>query len=254
MWDAIVNFIVNIIGFIAGFVGDWGLAIIVFTVIVRLLLSPLTSKSTRSSVRMSAMQPRMQEIQEKYADDPERMQEEMRKLQSEEGFNPLGGCLPLLIQFPIFMALYQGLLHSIPGDAMFFGLLHLSTSPASSLGDPGLPMALAYIAFDVLFGILTFVPMIINQQPGTDVNQRRQSMMMGGFMAVFMLFIGWNLGIGVLLYYIVSSLWGVVQNRLVTTSEKKRIEEAHKEDEAITKQIDVDIVRKERKPRPRKKN
>lgn len=254
MWDAIVNFIVSIIGAIAGVVGDWGLAIIVFTVIVRLLLSPLTSKSTRSSVRMSAMQPRMQEIQEKYADDPERMQDELRKLQSEEGFNPLGGCLPLLIQFPIFMALYQGLLHSIPGDAMFFGLLHLSTSPAGSLADPGLPIAIAYIAFDVFFGVLTFVPMIINQQPGMDAAQRRQSMMMGGFMAVFMLFIGWNLGIGVLLYYIVSSLWGVVQNRLVTTNEKKRIEKAHEENEAVTKQIDVDIVRKERKPRPRKKN
>lgn len=254
MWDAIVNFIVNIIGAIAGVVGDWGLAIIVFTVIVRLLLSPLTSKSTRSSVRMSAMQPRMQEIQEKYADDPQRMQEEMRKLQSEEGFNPLGGCLPLLIQFPIFMALYQGLLHSIPSDAMFFGLLHLSTSPSSSLGDPGFPMAMAYIAFDVLFGVLTFVPMIINQQPGADPNQRRQSMMMGGFMSVFMLFIGWNLGIGVLLYYIVSSLWGVIQNRLVTNSEKERIEKAHEENKAVTKQIDVDIVRKERKPRPRKKN
>lgn len=254
MWDAIVNFIVNIIGAIAGIVGDWGLAIIVFTVIVRLLLSPLTSKSTRSSVRMSAMQPKMQEIQEKYADDPQRMQEEMRKLQSEEGFNPLGGCLPLIIQFPIFMALYQGLLHSIPGDAMFFGILHLSTSPASSLGDPGFPAALAYIAFDALFGVLTFVPMIMNQQPGMDPAQRRQSMMMGGFMSVFMLFIGWNLGIGVLLYYIVSSLWGVIQNRLVTNSEKARIEKAHRENQAVTKQIDVDIVRKERKPRPRKKN
>lgn len=254
MWDAIVNFIVNIIGAIASVVGDWGLAIVVFTVIVRLLLSPLTSKSTRSSVRMSAMQPKMQEIQEKYADDPQRMQEEMRKLQSEEGFNPLGGCLPLIIQFPIFMALYQGLLHSIPSDAMFFGLLHLSTSPSGSLSDPGLPMALAYIAFDVFFGVLTFVPMIINQQPGMDPNQKRQSMMMGGFMSVFMLFIGWNLGIGVLLYYIVSSLWGVIQNRIVTNSEKERIEAAHKANEAVTKQIDVDIVRKERKPRPHKKN
>lgn len=254
MWDAIVNFIVGIIGAIASVVGDWGLAIIVFTIIVRLLLSPLTSKSTRSSVRMSAMQPRMQEIQEKYADDPERMQEELRKLQAEEGFNPLGGCLPLLIQFPIFMALYQGLLHSIPSDAMFFGLLHLSTSPAGSLSDPGLPVALAYIAFDALFGVLTFVPMLINQQPGTDEAQRRQSMMMGGFMSIFMLFIGWNLGIGVLLYYIVSSLWGVIQNRLVTSNEKAKIEAARVERENQVQEINVDVVRKEKKPRPRKKH
>lgn len=254
MWDAIVQFVVSIIGAIAGVVGDWGLAIILFTVIVRLLLSPLTSKSTRSSVRMSAMQPKMQAIQEKYADDPERMQEELRKLQADEGFNPLGGCLPLLIQFPIFMALYQGLMRSIPQSATFFGLLQLNISPAASLGDPGLPMALAYISFDILFGLLTFVPMVINQQPGMDAAQRRQSMMMGGFMAIFMLFIGWNLGIGVLLYYIVSSLWGVVQNRLVTNNEKAKI--AAGKDEAVNKarEIDVDIVRKERKPRPRKKS
>lgn len=254
MWDAIVDFIVSIIGVIAGVVGDWGLAIIVFTVIVRLLLSPLTSKSTRSSVRMSALQPRMQAIQEKYADEPERMQEELRKLQAEEGFNPLGGCLPLIIQFPIFMALYQGLTRSIPQSATFFGLLQLSISPSASLGDPGMPLALAYIAFDVFFGVLTFVPMVINQQPGGNDDQRRQSMIMGGFMSVFMLFIGWRLGIGVLLYYIVSSLWGVIQNRLVTSSEKARIEAGR--DEAVNRaqEIDVDIVRKEKKPRPRKKS
>lgn len=254
MWDAIVDFIVSIIGAIASVVGDWGLAIILFTIVVRLLLSPLTSKSTRSSVRMSALQPKMQAIQDKYADEPERMQEEMRKLQAEEGFNPLGGCLPLIIQFPIFMALYQGLTRSIPTSATFFGALTLSVSPAASLADPGLPAALAYIAFDVLFGLLTFVPMVLNQQTGTDEAQRRQSIMMGGFMSVFMLFIGWNLGIGVLLYYVVSSLWGVVQNRLVTNSEKAKIAAGRDEQVNKAQEIDVEVVRKERKPRPRKKS
>jgi len=78
MWDWFINFLYQVLNVISGFVGDWGLGIILMTFIVRLILTPLTIRSTQSTARMSVMQPKIQEIQERYADDPERQMQEMR--------------------------------------------------------------------------------------------------------------------------------------------------------------------------------
>ena len=107
MWEAFTNLITYILTSIHGLCGDWGLAIIILTLIVRLLIMPLMTKSTKSSAKMQVLQPQMQAIQERYADDPQRMQEEMRKFYSENKFNPMGGCLPILLQMPIFFALFS---------------------------------------------------------------------------------------------------------------------------------------------------
>ena len=104
MWDAFKDLIFQIIQFFYDFCGDWGLAIIIVTVIFRVLISPLMHKQTKSSFQMQKVQPLMKEIQTKYADDPQRQQEEMQKLYAEVKFNPLAGCLPMLLQMPIFMA------------------------------------------------------------------------------------------------------------------------------------------------------
>ncbi|MEE0027159.1 MAG: YidC/Oxa1 family membrane protein insertase, partial [Atopobiaceae bacterium] len=94
MWDAFINLLTNILSGIHGFCGDWGLAIIILTLIVRLLIMPLMTRSTRSSAKMQVLQPKMMELQERYADDPETLQREMSKFYAENKFNPLGGCLP----------------------------------------------------------------------------------------------------------------------------------------------------------------
>ena len=107
MWDAFKDLIFQIIQFFYDFCRDWGLAIIIVTVIFRVLISPLMHKQTKSSFQMQKVQPLMKEIQTKYADDPQRQQEEMQKLYAEVKFNPLAGCLPMLLQMPIFMALFQ---------------------------------------------------------------------------------------------------------------------------------------------------
>ena len=114
MWDWIVQILLQILRFIQGFASDWGLSIIILTVIVRLILTPLLLKSTKSTARMQVLQPKLMEIQQKYADDPQRQAEEMQKFYSENKFNPLGGCLPLLIQMPILLALFT-LLRNLPG-------------------------------------------------------------------------------------------------------------------------------------------
>ena len=107
MWEVFKNWIFDIIQFFFGFCQDWGLAIIIVTIIFRVLISPLMHKQTKSSYQMQKVQPLMQEIQAKYANDPQRMQEEMQKLYADAKFNPLAGCLPMLLQMPIFIALFQ---------------------------------------------------------------------------------------------------------------------------------------------------
>ena len=102
MWDWFVQFLTNILSYLAQLTGDWGMAIIIITVAIRILIMPLMNKSTASTARMQALQPLLQEIQEKYADDPQRLNEEMRKFQAEHNFNPLGGCLPMFLQMPVF--------------------------------------------------------------------------------------------------------------------------------------------------------
>jgi len=95
------------------FVGQWGVAIILLTVFVKLLFFPLTQTSFKSSQAMSALQPELKEIREQYKDSPEELNRRTMELFRERGVNPLGGCLPMLIQFPVWIALYQVLLNSV---------------------------------------------------------------------------------------------------------------------------------------------
>lgn len=254
MWDWFISFLVWVIETFAGWFGDYGLAIIAMTIIFRLLLMPLTMKQLKSSARMQVLQPKLAEIQERYADDPIRMQEEMRRFQAENNFNPLGGCLPMLLQWPIFFALF-GALRTISDahpDASFLGIMpSISQSANGAFAEWGLAGAVVYILMDVFFGVLTFVPMLLTTQTQSE-DQRRQSLIMGGVMGVMMIWMGWNVAGGVLLYYDTSAIWGVIQQQLVT---KKVMNKAKAEEEERLKNqpVKVDVVRKERKPRPKKK-
>jgi YidC/Oxa1 family membrane protein insertase len=95
-------------------VGNYGVAIILFTILLRMLMWPLTKKSFTAMCNMQKMQPEMQRIQKLYADDKKRMQQEMMNMYKQCGTNPMGGCLPMLVQIPIFFALYKALLISVP--------------------------------------------------------------------------------------------------------------------------------------------
>lgn len=251
MWDWIVNILFELLKLIQTFAVDWGLSIIILVVIIRLLLTPLMLKSTKSTARMQVLQPKMLEIQERYADDPQRQAEEMQKFYSENKFNPLGGCLPTLIQMPVFFALFSVLRYQIPEGAHFYGVfesLAITTNDAvSSLGIVG---AWVYVLFVLAFGILTLVPMLLNTQP--DSPQASQTKIMGIVMALMMIWFGWNVPVGVVLYYVTSSAWGVVQQVFIT----RKVMEKAKADEAermANQPVNIDVVRKERKPRPHKK-
>lgn len=256
LWDAFIDLIKNILSAIYGVCGDWGLAIIILTLIVRILIMPLMTRSTRSSAKMQVLQPKMMELQERYANDPETLQKEMTKFYAENNFNPLGGCLPVLLQMPIFFALF-GVIRDVEslsgGTASFFNIVpDLAVGPAQVIASSGIAAAAVYIFLDLLFGGLTLIPLLLNTQTTTDPQQQRTSRIMGIVMAVWMVWIGWSLPSGVLLYYNTSALWQVVQMQLVT---KRVMDEAKAEAEAelANKPVEVDVVRKDRKKRPHKK-
>ena len=253
MWDWIINIIAQVLTWIQSLVGDWGLSIIILTFVIRLALTPLQNKSIRSTARMQVLQPKMQEIQERYADDPQRMNEEMQKFYSENKFNPLGGCLPILIQMPVFFSLFSVLRDRLPEEAHFYGIFdQLSMSPQGAVAQFGWGGAWVYLLFLVGFGVLTLVPMMLNQtnQEGSQAGQMK---MMGIVMAVMMIWFGWGVPIGVVLYYVTSSAWGVLQQVFITRKvmEKAKAEEAERMKNAP---VQVDVVRKERKARQHKKD
>ena len=251
MWDWFINFLTAVLAGIEGFVGDWGLAVIILTVIIRLILTPLMAHSTKSTARMQVMQPKLQEIQERYADNPERQAEEMRKIYADMKFNPLGGCLPIFLQMPVFFGLFT-VARQVPTDASVFGILpSISLSVSQVIEASGWVAAAPYILFDVLFGVLTFVPMVINVSTQAEA-QRSQTMTMGAVMAVMMLFFGWSVPAAVLLYYVTSSLWQVIQQKVITQRVMEKAK-AEAEAEAAGRPIEVDVVRKEKKARPHKK-
>ena len=255
MWNWFVQLLFMILKSIENVTGDWGLAIIVLTIIIRILIMPLMTKSTASSAKMQALQPRMKQIQEQYADNPAKQAEEMQKFYAENKFNPLGGCLPLILQMPIFFGLFTMIRTYVPEDAHFYNILpSLSESARSALSNIGMPDAIVYIILVIAFGVLTLIPMLMNSK-NTPEEQRGQSLMMGVVMAIMMVWIGWGLPAAVNLYYDASAIWQVVQQKVVTqrVMDKVKAETAAKL-EAQGQKTNIEVIRREKKKRPRKKS
>ncbi len=226
MWLAIKEAIFAGLQYLHDITGDYGVAIILLTVFIRLLMVPLTVKQTRSMYELQRIQPKIKELQKKYKNDKEKLQEETLKFYQENKVNPFGGCLPLLLQMPVFIALYQ-VLGGTPGQPGLFLsyiaelpeaqqaamtrfwiiLPDLTATPAAVYGDAGILAVLPYVALVVLFGLSIWIPQML--MPGE--NQQKQ---VAGIMAVFMLYIGWISPAGVLLYWVTSSLIGIGQQQI----------------------------------------
>ena len=257
MWDAFKDLIFWCIQSVHSLVGDWGMAIIIITIIFRVAISPLMQKQIKSSHEMQKMQPKMQELQAKYADDQPRLQEEMQKLYADANFNPLAGCLPILLQMPIFMALF-GVLREMPtymgseaGSYGFYSLVpDLTMTPSAAFGE-GFMTFLPYLILLVLFAAATFAPMVMQQMSTPDSPQKKQTLIMAALMSVMMLWIGWSSPGGVLLFWGTSSLIGIAQQRIVMSS-LKRADEAKAAEMAEEMPVQVDVTRKVKKKRPTK--
>ena len=202
---------------------------------------------------MQKMQPLMNEIQTKFADDPTRMQEEMQKMYAETKFNPLAGCLPMLLQMPIFMAMFQTLrnIGSYEDTSYtFYGLVPDLTAAPSTMFSQGIGAFIPYLILMLVFALATFMPMIL-QNIKNDSKQRNQMLIMGVIMTVMMLWISWGSPAGVLLFWGVSSIFGIAQQQL--TNRYLRKADAEREVEEPLKPVEVDVERKVKKQRPKKK-
>ncbi|MBE0416338.1 MAG: YidC/Oxa1 family membrane protein insertase [Coriobacteriia bacterium] len=226
MWLAIKEAIFSGLQFLHDITGDYGVAIILLTVAIRLLMIPLTVKQTRSMYEMQRIQPKIKELQKKYKNDKEKLQEETLKFYQENKVNPFGGCLPLLLQMPVFIALYQVLggtperpglfleyVASLPeaeqdvATRFWIILPDLTAIPSAVWSAEGLLAVLPYALLVVLFGLSIWLPQML--MPGE--NQQKQIAMI---MAVFMLYIGWISPAGVLLYWVTSSVLGIAQQQI----------------------------------------
>lgn len=224
-------------------VGDWGLAIIILTILFRLLLWPLTVKQVKSTYEMQKVQPQIKAIQTKYADDKEKQQEELMKFYSEHKVNPFASCLPMLLQMPIFIALYgvlgpkgQMATHLAGGEpGSFFFILPNLMKSASDVFSTDPVGSIPYILILLLFGLSMWIPQLL--MPG-----EKSQKMIGAYMAVFMLFIGWSTPAGVLLYWDTSSLLGIGQQFLT-----QRALERSKSDEIVVEEAKAKSKKKSKK-------
>jgi YidC/Oxa1 family membrane protein insertase len=186
---------------------NFGVAIIVLTVLVRLATAPLAARQMRSMKRMSELQPKVKELQEKYKDDRQRQSQEMMALYREAGVNPLGGCLPILLQFPVFIGLYYALQSSIDLRQAPF-LLWID-----DLSRPETLMTLPVVGWPVrVLPILMTLSMVLQQKmtPMTSMDpvQARTMMIV---MPVMFFFMFYGFPSGLVLYWFVSNLLAIVQ-------------------------------------------
>ncbi|MDO4403606.1 MAG: YidC/Oxa1 family membrane protein insertase [Atopobiaceae bacterium] len=251
MWDWFIQFLTDVLAALANTVGDWGVAVIILTVIVRIIITPIMTKSTASTAKMQVLQPKLQEIQERYADDPERQMQEMRKFQAENDFNPLAGCLPMLLQMPIFFALFT-VARNVPANACFLNIMpSIAMSTKEAVTQLGFPAAASYVLFDIGFGVMTLLQMLMNIK-NVPEEQRQQNLIMGVMMGGMMMWFGWSVPAAVLLYYVTSALWQVIQQQVITKRVTERVK-AETEARMANQPVEINVERRERKPRPKKK-
>ncbi|MFB0712195.1 membrane protein insertase YidC [Buttiauxella noackiae] len=197
----------KLLKFIHSFIGNWGFSIIVITFIVRGIMYPLTKAQYTSMAKMRMLQPKLAAMRERIGDDKQRQSQEMMALYKAEKVNPLGGCLPLVIQMPIFLALYYMLMGSVELRHAPFALwIH-----DLSAQDP-------YYILPILMGLTMF---FIQKMSPTTVTDPMQQKIMTFMPVIFTVFFLWFPS-GLVLYYIVSNTVTIIQQQLIYRGLEKR--------------------------------
>ncbi|MGZ4674924.1 MAG: YidC/Oxa1 family membrane protein insertase [Acidimicrobiia bacterium] len=234
IWDGIREGLGSVLAFFYGIIPNSGVAIILLTAAVRLVLFPLTAKQAKSMIAMQRVQPEIKKLQAKYKNDRQKLNEEMMKFYKENEINPLGGCLPLLLQMPIFIALFQTL-HSIQkfiptGSKMYSDICGASvkvsqckpkmsfagmdlTKSASTVASKGFGEVWPYLVLVAIVVVTGFI-----QQRQTMRNQTQpnpQMAIIGKIFPVVFAFISWSAASGVALYFATTNLWQIGQQEIV---------------------------------------
>ena len=196
----------------AHIVANYGVAIILLTIVLRLVTYPLTQRSMKSMKKFGVIAPQMKEIQEKYKDDKPKQQEELTALYRRKGMNPLtamgGGCLPMLIQMPFMIALYYALQGSIElRHAPFMLWIDDLSAPEDLFSIAGLPIRL----LPLMMGATMILQQRMTPTPSADPQQKQMMMMM----SVMFIFLFYQFPSGLVLYWFVSNLLGIAQQLIV---------------------------------------
>jgi YidC/Oxa1 family membrane protein insertase len=211
IWNQYSDLIKWILNHLAEFSHSGGIAIIAFTIIVKTLLLPLTVQSIRSSKAMQELQPKIKELQKKHGKDRQRLTQETMALYQQYHVNPMAGCLPMVIQIPIFLGVY----HAI-NDLSHSGIGHWNDSflwlPLLDKPDP-------YHILPILAAIFQFVQSRMMRPAGQGkIADPQQAMMnsMMNLMPLTVILFGWNFASGPVLYWVTQSLYSVVQQWFIT--------------------------------------
>ncbi len=205
--------LVSLLRFLYGLIGNYGIAIILLTVLVKLVFFPLSNKSFKSMSAMKKLQPQMERLREQYKDDKQKLNQEMMELYKRYQVNPLGGCIPMIVQLPVFIGLYQGLLYAIElRQAPFFGWIEDLSQP-DRLGalaipfvdPPGIPV------LTLLMGGSMIVQQMMMPTTGDPIQQKMMLLMPVIFTVMFI-----NFPAGLVLYWLINNVLSVAQQHWYT--------------------------------------
>jgi len=221
-------------------VENYGVVIILLTIIVRLILTPLTISQTKSMARMQKMQPQIKELQKKYKDDKQKLQQETMEFYRKNNVNPLAGCLPLILQMPVFFALFQTLRNPterVTDIVKDFNFLWMNLNER----DP-------YYILVILMVVTMFLSTWLTS---TDP---KQSKIMFVLPIVFG-FISWQFPAGILVYWVTTNIWSIGQQYLVNKMVKKGSggEKVEKETKEEISQEELTAIARKKKKRRKKK-
>jgi len=180
-------------------IGNWGWTIVAFTILIKLLFFPLSAAGYRSMAKMKTVTPKMQALRERFKNDPVKMQQATMELYKSEKINPLGGCLPILVQMPVFLALYWVLQAAV------------EMRGASWLWVPDLTVNDPFYILPVLYAISMFVTTRLNPQPADPVQAKMMMFMPLAFSVIFIFFPS-----GLVLYWVVNNLISMAQQYVIT--------------------------------------
>ena len=191
---------------IYNFVGNWGWAIVIFTILVKLVLFPLSYKGMMSMQKLKDLAPKMKEIKEKYKDDPAKMNMHMMELYKKHGANPMGGCLPMLLQIPVFFALYRVLLNAdeLQGAPWILWISDLSRQ------DP-------YFVLPILMGVTMYIQQVITPNTMTDPMQQK----IFKWFPVIMTFFFLTFPAGLVLYWLTNNILSIAQQQYINYAYEK---------------------------------
>jgi YidC/Oxa1 family membrane protein insertase len=205
-----------------GFVGNYGVAIILVTILIKIVLWPLTAKSYKSMKQMQKLQPRVQEIREKFKDDPQTMNREMLQLYRTFKVSPLGGCLPMVLQIPFFIAFYRVLDYALELRGAPFALWIYDLSAPDRLFHFG--FSIPFVAQPTGIPVLTLLmgaTMIWQQKMTPAMGDPMQAKIMMLLPIIFIVAL-LNMPSGLVLYWLVNNILSIFQQKLINRPEKEK--------------------------------